>query len=357
MLGSTGVPERQGLTFTEELNGHGSIEFTLPIDHADVTTDNFAVGERELHLFRTPNGGVETLVWGGKLWIAEVNDWEVRFEGYGWLFDLERRYVNGDYAEVKDQFGISNDMIQYTQGRAGNPWSQPADADIGISIEAGSSGVTRKAVVCIEERQTIMDVIKDLSGALHGFDFEITPNKVFKNYYPFRTRATTVMFDGAENIFRYGLTKDATELTTDVWAVGEDEDCAIPTMYRTFDSDARTTFGLLEGQADFESGSRGKDKEQALLEEVANEQLRVGKDPRFQPEFIVPTPLQDDTTGIEFGDVIVGDAVSLQVTRGAETGFGHFSRAFRVVGRTVGVMPNGLEAISYQLDSTLPVIP
>lgn len=353
VLGTIGVPERQKLTFTEELNGHGSLEFTLPIDEDPVTVANFNVGAREVHLYRKA-GGVETLVWGGKLWVADVSGWEVRFQAYGWMFDFERRFVNGDYAQVKDQFAIAKDMVQYTQGRDGDPWNQPASADLGITVEPGGSGVVRRGIICIEERQTVLDVIRDLAAAEDGFDFEVTPDKVFRMFSPFRTRSATLTFTGANNIMDFGYQQDASELATDMWALGEDDDCAIPAIYNAFDATARTTYGLLESVAELESGGRTQHKEQAHMEKIADRELELNKEPRWQPTFDVPTSLQGPVTGINFNQVMLGDSVNLDTARGPSGGFGDLSRVFRVISRKVSVGPTGSEHVALGLDSVIP---
>ena len=358
VLNTVGTLERAGLTWTDELNGAGSLEFSLPIDHSDVTQANFAVGEREIYLYRTPSDGSEpeTLVWGGKLWVADVQGWEVRFTALGFLHDLERRTVNADYAVVRDHRRIANDFVQFTQGNGGNPWTMPSAANMGVTTETISSDTNVvKYIVCVEERHTIRGAIDDLAAARFGFDYEITPSKVFKTYYPFRTRASTATFDGVENMDQFEYQIDAQEVYTDVAGVGPDDDCDVPVIYNTFDTASRTAYGVLEGTAEVESGTDTKHFDETKMEEITDEYLRIHKIPRYQPTLRLPTPLQEGAYAINWDDVIPGDTVGVNASRGPSGGFGHFSKSFRVVSRTVNVESPGLEYLTYGLDAPLPV--
>lgn len=352
VLNTIGTLEKAGLTYAFKLNEPGTLEFSLPIDHDDVTRDNFDVGNREVHLYRN-----EVLWWTGKIWVADVQNWEVRFMCYDFLYDFQKRYIDDDYAEVKDQFVIARDLVRYSQGLDGNPWGK-AQRNFGVSTEAGTSGVMRSVVVCPEERMTVFDALSEMSQAEDGFDFWVTPDKTFKMTSPMRTRATTLTFSGEYNLAEVGHKVDGEEMYNDMTIVGpDDDDCAIPLIISSFDATNRTKYGLLEGDAELDSGADTRHKpDKDFLEKVADEALRVSKDPRWQPTTDAPTDLSLalPATGVDLDEVDNGDVVTLETTRGPIGGFGRFNRQFRIIGINVQVDPPGIERWTADLDSALP---
>lgn len=340
VLSRTGVPRNARLVFRDELNGAGSIEFSLPTDHTDVTQDNFEIGNRELYLYR--NG---SLVWGGKLWVADVRGWEVRLIGYGFWHDLTRRihgFDGNDYAvQNRDMYDIVWDLVDTTQSRT--------DGDLGIIRDFATSGRTRKLVICVEERKTIAAAIEDLAAAKNGFDFAIGPDKKMKLWTPRRGTATTVMFT-EQNMSDFRFQKDAADIATEVGILGPDEECASPSLYVAVDATARAKYGLLEGTADADDILDDDQREQ-----VAEEELRLRRSPRWQPDLQIQTPLQEaiPAGSIGFNDISIGDTVAVSVERGPTGGFGRMTQTFRVVSRTVEVRRIGFEVITYGVDATV----
>jgi hypothetical protein len=344
-LMTTGTFAESELTYTNELNGWGSLEFSLPLDHAIVTRDNFKLGAREVHLYR--NG---TLVWGGKLWKASVSEWEVRFLCYGWGFDLERRILTADYAQnSKDQFGIVRDLIGET-----SPGTQSlTNGDLGIRFWSNSevsSAPARRFVVCYDERRTVADALNELAAPRNGFDWEISPDKIMTLYSPQKGSTTTVAAVGADNIDDFSYEEDATEMLTDVGAVGPSDQCAIPDLYVTYDGTARTTYGRLEGTADDATDIEDKDRR----EKMADRMLQASKEPLFQPSISFSTDLQavaDDAVG--FNELALGDTMTVETTRGQVGGYGYVNKGFRVINRQVTVSIPGVEHVQYGLDAVV----
>ncbi|MGH2650278.1 MAG: hypothetical protein ACRDHK_03585 [Actinomycetota bacterium] len=339
-LNTIGVPLRGGaqVKFTEVLNGYGSLEFTLPLDHASVTRANFAVGNREVHVYRD---GI--LVWGGKLWAANVQDWFVRFLCHDWYFDLTRREVEDDYASLpaspKDQLDIVRELVDLTQAESGG--------DLGLThANLTDSGVTREIVICAEERRAVADVIEELAETDDGFDFGVHPDKVLELWHPRRGSSTPVAtLDAATTVSDFEYEEDASELSSQVAGIGEQEDCALPNVYVTTDAGALSTYGLLQDHVVPED-----DKDPLLVEAAANELLRVSRVSRLQPKVALATDLPD---ALAYDAYELGDEVTLVASRGAVGGFGQFNQQFRVVSRSVEVARPGHEKVTLGLDQVV----
>ncbi len=334
-MDTIGVLGDADLVFDEILNQEGTLEFSLPTDHSLVTTDNFAVGKRELHVYRD-----NVLTWGGKLWTADVDKDEVRFIGKSWEHDFSKRIQAADYAvQATDQHDIARAIVDATQ----------ATKTLGLThYDTDDSGVTRTFVVCVEERRTVRSVFDELSSAKNGFDWHITPDKKLRLESPRRGDATTAVFsDNNMMTFRYEVDGDG--LLTAVGILGpKDPECAIPSLYVAGGIDA--DYHLLEGTADDADVLDDDQREQ-----TAEELLRINKLPRFQPDVSIETALQDVLTAESIGytDVNVGDTVTVEVTYGAAGGFGYFNQVFRVVSKRTHAQAPGLETVTYGLDQTV----
>ena len=349
VLGTVGVPQQNGeLLWSEELNEPGDLEFTIPIDHAAVTRDNFGPGRREVHLYRN-----DVLVWGGKIWGYRIRGWYATFECHGWWFDMDRRIMNADYSGFDlDQFTIVRAVVDYTQALA--------DGNLGIThFDSSLSGVTRRLIVCIEEQRSISDIVGDLSEGDDGFDFAVSPDKVLRLWSPRRGSAVTAMF-GDENLSTFEYDEDATDLVNSVTAIGppdeadelEDEtnDCVLPIIYQASDPAVRAIYGRLEGTLSTDS-----DWDTAHREAKAEEELRTSKKPRFQPTVFLATDLQEVSApdDVSYEDVGIGDIISVDVNRGPAGTLGNFIQEFRVVKRSVQVTRPGMEVIRYGLDQVI----
>lgn len=336
-----------GLTYTEELNGVGTLEFTLPLDHSSVTTDNFDIGGREMYLYRNGGSG-EVLVFGGKLWTVDIDGLTGRFLCYDFSHDLERRIVHDDYAtQERDTFDIVWDLVTDTQNRP--------DGALGITRDFTTRGHDRRFVVCVEERRTVLDCIQELSGAKQSFDFRVSPDKKLQLFSDHRGIDTIVTFND-ENMSEFRHQRDATNIETVVAAIGPIDDCSTPSVYETT-SPSITKYGVLDGTVE-----NDQIRDDDIREDTADKQVRENTVPRFQPDVTLETPLQDwnvDTaTGydVQFEDVNVGDTagVSTSDAYGVVGGFRNFNQTFRVVSKTVDVKRIGFETVTFGLDQILP---
>lgn len=333
-----GVQEQLALRWSRALNAAGAIEFTLPIDSSGVTPANFAVGERELHLYRNAGAG-ESLVWTGRLWAADVRMPWVRFAGFGFWEDLRHREISDDfYKFAVDQRTIAWDAINYTQTQT--------NGNIGITFgtATGAAVITRTIESCAEERQLVTDLIEDMAGADDGFDFEVSPDKSWKTWTPSRGTdlSGTVILNTTTQISDLSYTIDATKVENDVAGIGEKGDCEPITYLRQTDSASQTKFGLMQGTL---SRSDLKQDDDMLLA-LTRSRLALAKIARRQPtvrcyqQMLTQSPLS--------GDFSLGDSITITASKG----FATFSEKFRLLAYDVSVDHMGNE----QLDLTVSAV-
>lgn len=331
VMTSAGVPQGQSdIRYTKVLNGPGSIEFTIPIDAPICTEANFAVGARELHLYRD-----STLVWAGTLISADVSSWAIRFSGLGFWHLLRKRLVVSDLLfSGSEQLEIAWSLINHTQSQAGG--------NLGITrYSSAASGITRTAVYCVENKVIVADAIEQFANASDGFDFEITPDKKFRTYYPRRSVSSAITLDADTNIQDFALTKDTSDLATEARATVDAKSCNPPTVITASDSGARSSYGLLQVPVDEQSGDA------ALLQGLVNEELRINKQPRLQIQARLDSALPNTPAATAFSN---GDLITLSANRGFVS---LSNQSCRVVGITVSLRPNSREVIDLSLDGVV----
>jgi hypothetical protein len=332
--------DQAAIRWTMNLDAAGSLEFSLPIDAPGLTPNNFSIG-RELHLYRTPTGGAESLVWAGHLWTINVDAPWVRFMGIGWYETLRHRQIRDDfYRKAYEQLDSAWELIAYTQAFP--------NGNIGITRGGGSSGsgINRTVLHCAEECTGISDAIEDLAGSDDGFDFDITPHKIWKTYYPTRgvDRSATVILDGGSNITGLSYTIDGTQVENDVAGVGPTKECEPIHFQSQINANSQAAYGLM--QSSISRSDQGKDTE--TIDGLAREQLKIHKSPLYQPSATLHSEL--DSPNPVDGDYDLGDVVGLA----ANWGFATFSTAVRLLGYTVNVDRIGRESLDLTLDAGVP---
>lgn len=331
VMTSAGVPAGEAeIHYTKTLNGPGGIEFSIPIDSAICTDANFKVGARELHLYRD-----STLVWTGLLVSADVSGWAIRFSGLGFWHLFRKRLVVSDLLfDGVDQLDICWNLINHTQSQTGGA--------LGITRYSSTpSGVTRTAVYCVENKVIVADAIEQFSGADDGFDFELTPTKQFRTYFPRRSVTTAIALNTDSNIRDFSMVRDATDLVTEARATVDAKSCNPPTVITATDSSARTTYGLLQVPVDEQSD------DSALLQGLVSEELRINKQPRLSLRASLDSALPNTpaATAINLGD---------RITVTANRGYVALSnQSCRVVGVSVNIGRNGREFIDLDLDGVV----
>lgn len=324
--------------WSRTLNAAGTLEFSLPIDGC--TPEDFAPGQRELHLYRDDGSG-ERLAWAGHLWAADVRAPWVRFLGMGFYEALRHREISDDfYKQNVEQRSIAWQLIDYTQNQTGGA--------LGITrATAAGSAVTRTVLYCAEERQVIADAIEDLASADDGFDFDVGPDKVWRTWTPERGTdlAGTVELDTTTTIVDMSYTVDGTQVENDVAGIGKKGDCEPITFKRAIDTTSRDAYGLMQGTV-----NRSDLNDDDMLAALTAERLALLKDARKQPTVRMfqglggPSPLN--------GDFDIGDTIAIK----SSWGYATFHERFRVMSYSVSFDRLGNEMLELVLDSrgTIP---
>jgi hypothetical protein len=318
----------------QTLNAAGALEFTLPIDACSAT--DFAPGQRELHLYRDAGSG-ESLVWGGHLWTADVRAPWVRFMGLGFYEAFRHREIGDDfYKQSVEQRALAWQLIQYTQGLA--------YGDLGITLgSATGSPVNRTVDHCAEERDNVADAIEDLASADNGFDFEVSPNKVWNTYYPQRGSdlSGSVVLNTTTHIADMSYTYDATQVENEVAGIGKTGDCE-PIHYLTLNDDtSKNLFGLMQGTL-VRSDVR---QDNTMIDDLVARRLALRKVVRQQPVIRLKPDLSALTPLA--GTFGLGDDIMIQ----SSWGYATFTSKFRVMAYLVSFDQMGTETMDLTLDA------
>lgn len=314
-------------TYSNGLNGTGSFEATMFGRHSQATEANLKPGAREVRVYRDG-----TQVWGGYLWSVNVNAvntkaFQITLRAESWFSRLRRRYVLADllYRDV-NQETIAWNLINHTQGQT--------EGNLGFTLGSHTgTSLARERNYCSWERHNIAAAIEELANQDDGFDFDITPAKVFNTYYGKRGSASGITIDGTK-AFPFDYDYDASDMANYVTGLGND-DCN-PVVYDAVNSSKRTEFGLLQAVEDYDTN-----KEKDVVSHV-NSYLQVNALLRYRGA-VTYVSAQAGTPA--FGTLPPGDTFTLTST----PGFANFSTTVRVVEHEViGEPPNyDLHRISF----------
>jgi hypothetical protein len=196
--------------YVERLNDETEAGFILDADDSNATTTTLNLGVNGLYIYYQ---GV--LRWSGQLAsakkIANGNNiyWEVLAKD--WVALLGKRYCGVESLReftTTDAGQIAKTLIQETQALA--------NGSFGITYGTIESSIARSPIY---DKKNILEAIKELSNigqdgsASYGFDFEITPSKVFNVYYPYKGTIHN------EVVFRYPGNCETFEAFVDSWSV------------------------------------------------------------------------------------------------------------------------------------------
>jgi len=317
--------------FSYVLDAPGAFEADVQLNHALAIEANFAVGQREIRIYRD-----NVLVWGGYLWAltASAVEYKMRLRGEGYFSRLRRRVIANDLVKKqKDQADIAWDLIQYSQSTHGT---------FGISDSHTPTGVLIDHVYCATDLGEVGDAITELSEMDDSFDFWITPtikdstNKVFKNASP-RRGATKAVTINQDNAISADYEIDATDLANRLWGIGSG-DCN-PPSFEASASASITNHGELHDVQQFDDLD--------FLPSVkahTREELRLRKSPRRQ------VTVRIEERDYTWGSFDVGDIITLASNRG----FLSDSRQMRVLRMQVNFDPeNRIGFYEMDLDSVV----
>lgn len=314
-------------TWSYILNDAGSCSFVLPFRHPKALRSLFKIGQSELHIYRGT-----TRIWGGHFTSAQTTSEEdVRFGFDGFFARVKRRYVDTTQNfNAVEQFDIAWNLINFTQsktnGNTGMNWTRAGVA---------ASGITRTRNYPFWERANIGEILMDMSAINNGFDFDVSPTKVWTVYYPSKGAVQTVPFELGKNIQTLSLGEDATDTANTFSAIGAGDGKNTCIAVATSGAN-QTTYGLLEASESFTNI-----KHYATLQDKATERVRMLKSPRLSPNVTIwdtgdPAPYQ----------YVVGDKVTIR----AKDGYFDLDQQFRIISVVFNLSNEGREAISFQFD-------
>lgn len=120
-------------------------------------------------------------------------DWYHWFEGQLWPFDPNDPLANVYSAYQTDAFTVVEDWLTVIQ----------AESDtIQFTFDNGTCGVLVNAKIEVADSENMLAKITALSQTYPGFDFEITPEKEFKLYYPNKSRDIELTLEQGSNIYQ-----------------------------------------------------------------------------------------------------------------------------------------------------------
>lgn len=282
--------------FVERLNQQREAGFLLDADDANCNATTLSLGVNELHIYY-----LGTLKWAGQLAtarkIAKGNDiyWDVLAKD--WVSLLGKRFIGVEAVReftTTDAGTIAWTTIDETQSLT--------NGDFGITEGTIQASINRSVTY---DRKNILELTRELSNmgkdgeASYGFDFEITPEKVFNVYYPYKgTIKNEVIFRYPGNCEDFEALVDSWGIVNQEWGLGRHWTGETAIISRA-DATSQTTYKRREAIKSYNDMSV-----LAFLQDMVYQDIQWLKDLSTVVKF---TSRVDEKTGIN--DYDVGDGV------------------------------------------------
>ena len=206
--------------FVQRLNDHSEAGFVLDADDAKCNTTILDLGKNELYIYFN-----EVLMWGGQLvaankivsgdnvyWKVLAKDWVALLSKRKSGVEAVREFTTIDAGTIA--WTVIDETQNLTYG------------DFGITLGTIEASITRSPIY---DKKNILSLVKELSNQgdeggsdTWGFDFEITPSKVFNVYYPYRgTIKEDVVFRYPGNIEKFNASVDSWGIINHEWGMGK----------------------------------------------------------------------------------------------------------------------------------------
>ena len=283
---------------TQKLNKESEAGFILDADDDNCNTTILAIGVNELHIEYN-----KTLIWAGQIVstkkIANGNDtyWEVLAKD--WVALLGKRFIGVESLReftTTDAGTIAWTIIDETQNLA--------NGDFGITLGAIEASINRTATY---DKKNILSAIMELSNmgkdgeANYGFDFEITPLKVFNIYYPYKgTVRNDVVFRYPGNCENFEAFVNSWDIVNQEWGLGTHW-TGVDSIVSRADATSQTTYKRREAIKTY-----GDMSVLSFLQDMVYQDIQWNKDPSTVVKF---TARIDAKTGIL--DYAIGDGVTV----------------------------------------------
>lgn len=281
---------------TQKLNKESEAGFVLDADDDNCNTTILNIGVNELHIEYKG-----TLIWAGQIVstkkVANGNDtcWEVLAKD--WVALLGKRFCGVESLReftTTDAGTIAWTLIDETQSLV--------NGDFGITEGTVEASINRTTTY---DKKNILSAITELSNmgkdgeANYGFDYEITPLKVFNVYYPYKgTIRNDVVFRYPGNCEDFEAFVNSWDIVNQEWGLGTHWTGTNSIVSRA-DATSQTTYKRREAIKTY-----GDMSVLAFLQDMVYQDVQWNKDPSTVIKF---TSRVDAKTGIL--DYAVGDGV------------------------------------------------
>jgi Icc-related predicted phosphoesterase len=205
--------------FTQILNDGCEAGFRIDADDEMANTSILNLGVSELDIFYK-----DTLIWSGQLEIVKKvidgNNLYWEYTAKDWVAMLSKRNCGVESIRVfttTDAGTIARTLIEETQALT--------YGSFGITIGTIETSISRSPSY---DKKNVLDAIRELSNqgndgsSDYGFDFEITPSKVFNVYYPYKgTIQQEVVFRYPDNIVSMEVLYNSWDIVNHEWGLGQ----------------------------------------------------------------------------------------------------------------------------------------
>lgn len=161
-----------------------------------------------------------TVLWGGEMVTMDRSlssiDRTLDFKALGYLWKLGSRYI-GLATDVTYTDQDVLDILTYVLDEI----QDEPYGDMGFTLSFHGDPAYNYTMTL--SRKNVKELFEELSGAEHGFDFDISPTKVINIYYPIKGADKTdyVEFKYPGNIESITEVSDANEIANYIFAVGK----------------------------------------------------------------------------------------------------------------------------------------
>lgn len=223
--------EVDSVRFDRRIIVPGSFSGSVDVSNEEVArrTKNVIPGKTVCHIYRDQEIWGSYIIWAMRVQAPQRGPVKVEFTGASLESWLYRRLLdqNVTYTSM-DQIDIARELIEMAQ----TGWAPYEDnADLGIEVQSGLSGIDRDRVYRRDEAATIGQRLEELANVDEGFEYLIdvyydpstdTRRRLFKWGYPQIGDSNNFWsFQQPGNILGFELTFDAVEGATAFWTRGD----------------------------------------------------------------------------------------------------------------------------------------
>jgi hypothetical protein len=280
----------------ERLNQEGEAGFILDADDENCNSTILSLGVNELHIYYKGN-----LWWSGQLIsarkTAKGNDiyWEVLAKD--WTSLLSKRFC-----------GVE-DLREFLTTDAGTvAWTLINEAQ---ALPNGSFGITLGTITpsvartVTYDKKNILEAIKELSNlgqdglSSYGIDFEVTPNKVFNVYYPYKgSIKDNIVFRYPGNCETFDALVDTWGIVNQEWGLGRHW-TGLTAIVSRADATSQTTYKRREAIKSYRDVSV-----LAFLQDMVYQDIQWLKDPSTVIRFDSRLDWNSDIRNYSVGDAV-----------------------------------------------------